>query len=363
MQPPKPLDLWRWRLKQGLAGVISNIQARRKPAAGTSYHPLVLGYHRVVADFASAANSENPSMLTSTAMFERHLDWLGQHFQFVHLDEIGAAIRNGVPFDRPVAAVTFDDGYRDVYEQAVPLLKRKGIPAAVFVVTDLVGESRWQTHDKLYHLIAKGFERWDDPRHQLQGLLTDLGLPAAELLQSRSTTRTPLLAVSALLPGLSSHDVGRVMQHLEWALGTSVVDVPETMTWPMLTEMVRDGFTIGSHTRSHVSLPMESSAITAEELQGSKRTLERHLGRSIEHFAYPGGQFTPAVVDALEQSGYRYAYTACPHQDPRHPALTIERLLLWEGSSTDADGNFSPAILGCQVRNLWPPARMCGRAH
>jgi peptidoglycan/xylan/chitin deacetylase (PgdA/CDA1 family) len=365
MAPRKALGRWRWRLKEGLASVITSVQARRRPSVrpGAGYRPLVLGYHRVVEDFASESRTEMASMLTSTAMFEQHLDWIGRHFRFVDVDEIGAAVRNGVPFEQPVAAVTFDDGYRDVYEQAIPVLKRKGIPAAVFVVTDLVGRSRWQQHDKLYHLVEKGFQKWDSPRRQLHGLLTDLGLPADHILRKRNATKTPLLAVSALLPNLSRADVGRVMQYLEWGVGNGFVNVPQTLTWPMLARMRRDGFTIGSHTRSHVSLPMESAASTIDELEGSKATLEEHLSEPIEHFAYPGGQFTPAVVEALEHSGYRYAYTACPHQDPRHPALTIERLLLWEGSSTDADGRFSPAILGCQVRDLWPPARRCARAH
>jgi peptidoglycan/xylan/chitin deacetylase (PgdA/CDA1 family) len=108
---------------------------------------------------------------------------------------------------------------------------------------------------------------------------------------------------------------------------------------------------------------MEPADVTYDELAGSKRSLEAQLGGPIDHFAYPGGQFTPAVVDALAECGYRYAYTACSHQDPRHPALTIERLLLWEGSSIDADGRFSPAILHCQAQDLWPPARVCHRAH
>jgi peptidoglycan/xylan/chitin deacetylase (PgdA/CDA1 family) len=355
----------RWRVKEGLAGMINLLTARRRPArrVGAGYRPLVLGYHRVVEDFDSASRSEMASMLISTGMFEQHLDWIGRHFRFVDVDEIGVAAQSGRPFDQPVAAVTFDDGYRDIYENALPVLKRKGIPAAAFVVTDLVGRSGWQVHDKLYHLVAKGFAQWDHPRRQLHGVLTDLGLPASEILRKRVATHTPMMAVSALLPNLSRDDVGRVMQYLEWSVGNGFVGVPPTLTWPMLEEMQRDGFTIGSHTRTHVSLPMESSASTEDELIGSKRRLEESLGRSIDHFAYPGGQFTPAVVDRLARAGYRYAYTACPHFDPRHPALTIERLLLWEGSSIDADGRFSPAILECQTQDLWPPARLCRRAH
>jgi hypothetical protein len=69
------------------------------------------------------------------------------------------------------------------------------------------------------------------------------------------------------------------------------------------------------------------------------------------------------VVDEVARAGYRFAYTACRHEDPRHPLLTIERLLLWEGSSVNGDGEFMPEILSCQAHDLWPPARRCERVH
>jgi peptidoglycan/xylan/chitin deacetylase (PgdA/CDA1 family) len=131
----------------------------------------------------------------------------------------------------------------------------------------------------------------------------------------------------------------------------------------MLAEMRRAGFIIGSHTKTHTSLPMETPETVAEEIAGSKNALESHLGEPALHFAYPGGQFTPAIVDAVADAGYRFGYTACPHGDPRHPAVTMERLLLSEGSSIDATGRFSPPILSCQVHDLWPPARRCEWKH
>jgi peptidoglycan/xylan/chitin deacetylase (PgdA/CDA1 family) len=127
--------------------------------------------------------------------------------------------------------------------------------------------------------------------------------------------------------------------------------------------MHRGGVTIGSHTRSHVSLPQESAETVAEELGGSRRELESRLGAPIVHFAYPSGGFTTSVVDAVAQAGYRFAYTACQHRAPGRLALTIERLLLWEGSSVDVNGRFSPAILDCQAQDLWPPSRKCARMH
>ena len=108
---------------------------------------------------------------------------------------------------------------------------------------------------------------------------------------------------------------------------------------------------------------MESCDTIIDELEGSKAALEQHLGEPVTHFCYPGGQFTPAVVDAVARAGYEFAYTACMHGVPQHRTLTIERLLLWEGSSVDADGRFSPAILNCQAHDLWPPSRRCERVH
>lgn len=356
---------WRTHVKSALASTISRTHelGLAEALARGPERPLILGYHRIVDDFAGTARDEMPSMLTSTAMFERHLDLVGSRFRFTTLDEIGEHLAEGRPFTERVAAVTFDDGYRDNYEQAFPILKRKGIPAAVFVVTDLVGQRRWQIHDKLFHLVRKAFGAWDDPHREMSALLRRLDLPAGQLLRSRASTSSPMMTVSALLPDLSMANIGRILAALEASTGNGFHNIALSLTWPMIAEMHRAGITIGSHTQRHVSLPAESSGTVVAELEGSKRAIEEHIGVPVTHFAYPGGQFTPRDVDVLERTGYRFGYTACPHQDARHPTLTIERLLLWEGSSVDGDGRFSPAILHCQVHDLWPPARTCGRVH
>jgi len=360
---PSRRDQWRWRVRSGLASMLSSNSGPRLAAlARRSDRPLIVGYHRVVDDFAAAARTEMPSMLISRSMFERHLECIGSHFTFVSLDEIGEQVLSGRPFARPVAAVTFDDGYRDVYEQAVPVMTRKGIPGAMFVVTEVVGRPASQIHDRLYSLMSRAYAMWKDPRRELVGLLSGLGVAATDLLPP-AATRGPMPAVTAMLPGLSQETVGRLMETLEATVGCGHSSIAQTLDWDELRAMRRAGFIIGSHTRTHVSLPMEGPDTMATELAESKHDIESHMGGEVRHFAYPGGHFTPAVVDALDRAGYRFGYTACPHGDQRYPALTLERLLLWEGSSLDAGGRFSPAILSCQVHDLWPPAKRCGRVH
>src|SRR5215470_15581737 len=134
----------------------------RAQKSGTPAMPFIVGYHRVVEDFHRSKTTTIPSMLISMAMLERHIDWLTRRFSIISLDEIGLHMQSGRPFRRPVAAITFDDGYSDNYHHAYPLLQRKGVPSAIFVVTGLIGTGRPQIFDRLY-LLLRELERYRLP--------------------------------------------------------------------------------------------------------------------------------------------------------------------------------------------------------
>ena len=121
---PKASARWRWTVKSALASTIARAHDHGLAAALARgpERPLVLGYHRVVEDYETESQSEMSSMLISREMFEHHLECLGRRFRFVSLDEIGERLASGRRFTEPVAAITFDDGYQDVYENAFPVL-------------------------------------------------------------------------------------------------------------------------------------------------------------------------------------------------------------------------------------------------
>jgi len=188
-------------------------------------------------------------------------------------------------------------------------------------------------------------------------------MSTAVIQQLQASCSNSYMLTSILLPAVSQMQAAAVMDLLQAEVGVDPAAIPGTMTWGMVRDLHRAGFTIGSHTRTHTWLANETSERGLEEIAGSKRDLEERLGQPIRHFAYPGGQFTPQVVDLVAQAGYRFGYTACEHRDPRHPSLTVDRLVLWEGSSVGADGQFSSSILSCQAHRLWPSARRCERVH
>jgi peptidoglycan/xylan/chitin deacetylase (PgdA/CDA1 family) len=328
--------------------------------SGSSKVPLVLGYHRVVEDFAASAVDSIPSMLISRAMLEKHLDWIGKQFRFVCLDEVGARLDGSDASCDPIAAVTFDDGYRDFYEMAFPLLQRKGIPSAVFVVTDLVNTARAQLHDQLYLLLKWKFGLHGGKTEDIWEMLRGIGLPAPHTI-----ARTPFEATRALLESLPQAGLQQVVCALESeaSLSENTLRQFHSLTWDMIEKLHSAGVTIGSHTRTHVLLTKESEERITDEVAGSRREIEKRLGARVRHFVYPSGEFDQASIDAVAKAGYQFAYTGCSHRALVCPTLTVPRTLLWQNSCLDFRGDFSGHLLNCQIHRTFDVVSGCRQSH
>jgi len=97
---------------------------------------VVLMYHRVLPD---ARPDVDPGMFVTATAFECHLRLLTSRYELVTIDAFGDWMAGRRQFARPPCAITFDDGWRDNYEVAFPLLQRYGAPATVFLVTSWIG--------------------------------------------------------------------------------------------------------------------------------------------------------------------------------------------------------------------------------
>jgi peptidoglycan/xylan/chitin deacetylase (PgdA/CDA1 family) len=341
-------------VKAGAATVLARtgMDHVARSLSGLGNIPVVIGYHRVVEDFASSAQTSIPSLLISRQMLERHLDWIGRRFRFVSLDEVGSRLESGSGLDGPMAAITFDDGYRDFYDLAFPLLVKKGIPAAVFVVTDLISTKRAQVHDKLYALLAQR-AGWRFPYHW-----GGMSVPDVASLTPYQATRVLI----ETLPLAAVEDVISILEG-EAPIPEGISDSFRSLTWEMLDIVQRAGMIIGSHTKTHALLPNESERRVRDEVAGSRQTIEKRLGVEVKHFTYPSGLFTTTSVSAVAAAGYRFGYTGCTHRDPWHPLLTIPRTVLWENSSLDGRSSFSGPVLGCQIRHAFDWVNGCRRQH
>jgi len=356
----------RRRLKAGIASAFyrSGVDRCIGGLITSARTPVIVGYHRVIDDVRALAGGAIPAMLISVVMLERQLDWIGRRFRVVSLDELAQRLERGEEAGPPPAAITFDDGYRDVYDHALPLLERKGMPAAVFVTTGLTGTREVQLHDRLYLVLVRAFRTWRSAPHDLARLLRALEIPWPGARVVRAA-RSPLRAMRALFTTLPQAELHRVIDGLEAEVGfdDGAVDAHRLLSWDMVRDLHRAGIVIGSHTRTHALLTNETAATVREETAGSRRELEARLGVPVRHFAYPDGRFDPRAVSAVAAAGYRLAFTTCRHRDRERPALTIPRTLLWERSSVDGQGSFSPAIMSCQVRGVFDLVTGCRDGH
>jgi peptidoglycan/xylan/chitin deacetylase (PgdA/CDA1 family) len=87
------------------------------------------------------------------------------------------------------------------------------------------------------------------------------------------------------------------------------VGAPGFLTWDQVKEMEKYNFVAGAHTRHHVYLPTLSLVRAQDEIAGSKKVIEDHLGHSIDYFAYPSGGFSEDVKRLVKEAGYKAAVT------------------------------------------------------
>jgi peptidoglycan/xylan/chitin deacetylase (PgdA/CDA1 family) len=327
--------------------------------------PFIVGYHRVVEDYERSKTASIPSMLIGTAMLERHIDWLARRFTIMSLDEIGLRLESGRPFERPTAAITFDDGYGDVYQHVYPLLQRKGVPAAVFVVTGLVGTGRPQIFDRFYLSLQMLQKQALPLAHTLARALCARGFDARPLERFALAEDEPLRLMTLALNAFPQEQIEAALESLEERARLPEDELVQMspLTWDMIQTMHRSGMTIGSHTARHRLLPCETSETVRDELVSSRRVLEAQLGAEVKHFAYPDGRFNPAVVKAVRAAGYHFGYAVCQSRDRNFPLLTIPRKMLWEGSCLNALGRFSSSIMNCHTHWVFDPRDRCEHDH
>src|SRR3972149_3221082 len=120
-----PADLIPQLVKLSLVPV-GPVARERRPGV------TVLGYHRVGG--RSGRQLDLPA-----AVFEWQMAYLRTHYTVVSLDQVVRIVQEGAVYPHDVVAVTFDDGYEEVYHEAFPILRRHGLPVAGYLAAGAVG--------------------------------------------------------------------------------------------------------------------------------------------------------------------------------------------------------------------------------
>ncbi len=239
---------------------------------------LILMYHR----FGEGAGK------VSAADFELHLEYLKNHHRVLSLVETVEFLQNGKSLPLNSVVITIDDGYRDAYEIAFPLLKKFNFRAVVYAITEFSDGKCWLWTDLMRYVL----------------------LNTKRDVENRLETAAQINANLKKLPNDEKH-----AKIIEFAkdFGVEIPTLPPPefapMNWDQAREMDENGVKIESHTVTHPILTNISANELDFELQTSKKRLEEVLNRRVEHFCYPNGSLNKTVEKAVEKAGYKSATT------------------------------------------------------
>jgi peptidoglycan/xylan/chitin deacetylase (PgdA/CDA1 family) len=286
-------------------------------------HALILTYHR----FSSVGDGANgwPSRADKTPanVFAEQLEYLTRRYNVVPLSRLAESIgRRGRPAAR-LAAITIDDGYRDAYEIAYPLLQRFGAPATLFIPPDFIDRRAWIWTDKARFLTRRAAS---------QRLSIKIGGRETSLnLDGPSSRRDAADRVNATLKRLPEEIKEEAIERLARALGVALPQTPPDefgpIAWAEAREMQANGIEIGSHTLTHPILTRVGDERLRSELQESRSRLEEVLRRRIEQFCYPNGDHDERVRSEVARAGYSVAVTCVSGLNKRgDDPLTLRRI-------------------------------------
>ncbi len=303
---------------------------------------LILGYHHVVDDIDEAERLADPGMVVSTDSFRRHLQLICDNCEVVSMDEVVRIVRGERAIGHTVAAITFDDGYRDFLENAWPLLRVLRLPVTIYLPYAAIGAGRMLDHDRLSLLVASAL------RHglSLSVPLTRAGLAEEEI--DSLTERDDTFATARRLNDLPLARRELVCRSLEEFVGTGMgadTGPLALLDWDSITDLVREGVTIGAHTINHAVLPLEDGPTARFEVAHGKTLLEGRLGEAVRHFAYPTGRHDETTRRVVQRACFDSAVTteALVNRPGANP-LALGRICLSEESTRDIRGRYSDAV-------------------
>lgn len=273
-------------------GAVSWLERRRRGRG--DYGVFILEYHRVTDD------DGEPEGTVTSARLRSHVQFLKKRFRVVSLGEAVAQLSACKTLDEDLAVITFDDGFRDNYELAWPVLRDEGTPATIFVTTGFVdGQELWfdQARRSLGALERSRGHVSTELARELEHALGGWPQPSVDASMERLKRTTPATRAELVRTLADAADPAEGPAH--------------ALTWDQVREMVASSdIEIGAHTVSHPILGQLGPQEQRDEVEGSRSRLEEETGVAPTLFAYPNGgadDFDQTTVERVHEAGFEAA--------------------------------------------------------
>jgi peptidoglycan/xylan/chitin deacetylase (PgdA/CDA1 family) len=260
----------------------------------TKSQVAILMYHRV-----SPAVDWKYLKPSSPDDFRKQIKYIAENFKILRLDQLVAMIRSKLSLPERAAVITIDDGYKDIYEYAYPVLQEFNMPATIFLATGHLDNEQLFWWDQVAYILNQ------TTRRQLD--LEELGNYRLEDEDSRLRAIASIKKKLLRLPDdrriLLIDKLSRICQvKIPRHLGREVL-----LSWEDVREMSRGGVDFGAHTVNHTILTRVPIERARDEIVESKTTLEKRLNKRVTAFSYPNGDFDASIAELVARNGFTCA--------------------------------------------------------
>ena len=284
------------------------------------------------------------SIAVTPETLARLLEFFSEHFECMTLGRAASLWQEGYDGDRPLLAVTFDDGQEDNFLYARPLLAKFGVPATFFVPVNPIDDQGHLWHDR----IGFGAQRL--------GRLSGAPLEAMSPYLGRELRRGLGNALPARLveaaKGMTPPRRARLLARLGELLGEEVLPAwSGMMRWSQIRTLASEGHEIGSHGATHAILLERYEPDLGREVGGSRQRLEEVLAVPVRSFSFPNGNFDEAAIQAVHDAGYEWAVTTRPGLNPRGTSsFALRRFDIQQELNQTFTGRLSVPVLSWRLR-------------
>lgn len=298
----------------------------------------VLMYHRVLPRERALAEGEEPGMYVTPETFANHLRWLRECFEIVRLQDWINNVNAGNMVPARACAVTFDDGWYDNYQYALPLLQETQTPATLFAVSHLLGSHKPFWPNRLSRLL----DQYPDPARTAPEFawLRELAMNLPEGLEAALLHADARAELIKQCKQLSDATLQQYLDAIEQNHPLATENQAPLMSWPQLQAMVDSGLVdVGSHTCHHYRLRPELPAeVAAAEIRASKIRLQQELNQPVSLFCYPNGDYTAAAASLVKREYQAAVTTQRGINTADTPHNRLRRIGLHEDVSASYEG-------------------------
>ncbi|HWR17303.1 MAG TPA: polysaccharide deacetylase family protein [Terriglobales bacterium] len=262
------------------------------------YRCAILYYHRIGTGGVPVYNG------IPADVFESQIRFLRQNYRIISLAQFCQEFPEGKVAE-PSVVITFDDGYRGTYTEALPILQKYSVPATVYLTVGCIetGDIAWYDKIFLAFYIAEAEGIDVEVEEEL------LHFPLSSL-RDRLGSALRLIRRLRQIPNVDRIDFCRKFDK-QFPL-PSTETRGRMLTWEEARQMQKLGISFGGHTMTHPAVSQLSPPEAEIELGESKAIAEKRLGQRVVDFAFPFGNLqacgtgTPALLKKFE---YRSATT------------------------------------------------------